>query len=46
MMLRPKKLEIRNKIPENCRRAGKTPHKIEPNLLKDRAMQEGDNPSF
>jgi hypothetical protein len=35
---------------ENCIRAGKKPkilyQEIEPNPLKDRAMHEGDNPSF
>jgi hypothetical protein len=50
VMLRPKKLEIRKKKNcENSKELGKTQAKcseIEPNLSKDRAMHEGDNPSF
>jgi hypothetical protein len=43
-------LEIRKKI-VTVKEAGKkiSPkqcHKIEPNLSKDKAMHEGDNPSF
>jgi hypothetical protein len=48
-MLRPKKLEIRKKNCENSKEPGKTQAKyseIEPNLSKDRAMHEGDNPLF
>jgi hypothetical protein len=48
-MLMPKKLKIREKKCENCERADKNQseiHKSEPNPSKDRAMHEGDNPSF
>jgi hypothetical protein len=37
------------KSEKECERADKTQlecHEIEPNLSKDRAMHEGDNPSF
>jgi hypothetical protein len=48
-MLRSKKLEIRKKC-ENCEEPSDENqtkcHEIEPNLLKDKAMPEGDNPSF
>jgi hypothetical protein len=48
-VLRPKKLEIRKEI-ENSIRVWKKRqilcHEIEPNPLKDRAMHEGNNPSF
>jgi hypothetical protein len=49
VILRPKK--VRNpKKSENCKRAGKKPqilcHEIKLNPLKDRAMHEGDDPSF
>jgi hypothetical protein len=47
VVLRPKNIEIRKNVksvkdPKNqilC-------HEIEPNSQKDRAMHEGDNPSF
>jgi hypothetical protein len=48
VMLRSKKLKIRGKN-ENYERADENQtefHEIEPNLSKDRAMHEGDNPSF
>jgi hypothetical protein len=47
MVLRPKNIEI-TKTRENCARAQKpnTVPEIEPNPSKDRAMPEGDNPSF
>jgi hypothetical protein len=48
-MLRPKMLEIREKKCENCERADENQnesHETEPNLSKDRAMHEGDNPAF
>jgi hypothetical protein len=47
-MLRSKKLEIQKKC-KNCERADKNQkecNEIEPNPSKDRAMPEGDNPSF
>jgi hypothetical protein len=47
VMLRMKMLEIKKKL--KCERADKIQtecHEIEPNLLKDKAMHEGDNPSF
>jgi hypothetical protein len=44
------KLEIRKKKCENCIRVEKIQqilcHEIEPNPSKDRAIHEGDNPSF
>ena len=42
-------LEIRKKKCVNCERAVKNQiecHEIEPNPSNDRAMHEGDNPSF
>jgi hypothetical protein len=44
-------MEIREKNCENCIKAKKNQkqmlhHESEPNLSKDRAMHEGDNPSF
>jgi hypothetical protein len=48
VMLMPKKLEIRKKNLKT-KRADKNQNeinKIEPNPSKDRAMHEGDNPSF
>jgi hypothetical protein len=50
VVLRPKKLEIR-KIVKTVKEPKKKPkqilcHEIEPNPSKDRAMHEGDNPSF
>jgi hypothetical protein len=47
-MLRSKKVGNKKKS-ENCERFHKTQkdcHEIEPNPSKDRAMHEGDNPSF
>jgi hypothetical protein len=50
MVLRPKNLEIRKKKFVKTTRAEKTPqilcHEIEPNPSKERAMHEGDDPSF
>jgi hypothetical protein len=49
VMLRSKKLEIRKNKYENWKSRGmktKQCHEIEPNLSKDRAIPEGDNPSF
>ena len=49
VVLRPKKLEIQKRNCKNCTRAEKTKilcREIEPNPSKDRAMHEGDNPSF
>jgi hypothetical protein len=44
VMLRSKKLEIREKkVKTESRRMKK---KMEPNMSKDKAMPEGDNPSF
>jgi hypothetical protein len=47
-MLRSKKLEIQKKNAKTERAVGCKPEclEIEPNLSKDRAMPEGDNPSF
>jgi hypothetical protein len=43
-------LEIRKKIVKTVKEPGKKQqilcHEIEPNPWKDRAMPEGDNPSF
>ena len=39
-------LEIRKKISGKCRKNQFLCHEIEPNPSKDRAMHEGDNPSF
>jgi hypothetical protein len=48
-MLRSKKLEIQKNV-KTVREPIKTKkgvrHEIEPNPSKDRAMPEGDNPSF
>jgi hypothetical protein len=48
VVLRPKKVEIRKIV--NAAKEPKKPNtvlwNIEPNLSKDRAMHEGDNPSF
>jgi hypothetical protein len=45
-----KKLENRKKFLKTVKEPGKKPqilyHAIEPNPSKDRAMHEGDNPSF
>jgi hypothetical protein len=48
VVLRPKKFEIRKINCENYKsRKNQIPcPEIEPNPLKDRAMHEGDNPSF
>jgi hypothetical protein len=47
VMLRPKKLEIRKKNVKTVKEPRKPKcHEIEPNPSKDRAMHEGDNPSF
>jgi hypothetical protein len=49
VVLRPKKLEIREKKLCNLYKSRKNQilcHEIEPNPSKDRAMHEGDNPSF
>jgi hypothetical protein len=49
VMLRSKKLQIRKKKYENYEKADKNQtecHEIDPNLWKDRAMPEGDNPLF
>jgi hypothetical protein len=49
VMLRSKKLEIRKKIEnwKSCLMKTKTEcHETEPNPSKDRAIPEGDNPSF
>jgi hypothetical protein len=51
VVLRPKKLEIRKRNREKCIRGEKKTkqilcHENEPNPSKDRAMHEGDNPSF
>jgi hypothetical protein len=50
MMLRSKKLEIREKkvkiVKEPSDENQTECHEIEPNPSKDRAMPEGDNPSF
>jgi hypothetical protein len=47
MVLRPKKMAIR-KIVKTVKEPKKQMlcHEIEPNPSKDRAMHEGDNPSF
>jgi hypothetical protein len=46
-MLRPKQKLKSEKSYGNCKRAEKpTCHEIDPNPSKDRAMHEGDNPSF
>jgi hypothetical protein len=48
-MLRTKKLEIRGKNVKTKRAVGENQterHEIEPKPSKDRAMPEGDNPSF
>jgi hypothetical protein len=47
-MLWPNKLEIWGGGCETVQEPKKTPecHEIEPNPSKDRAMHEGDNPSF
>jgi hypothetical protein len=46
-MLRSKKLEIRKKKkPSDENQTEYYYHEIEPNPLKDRAMPEGDIPSF
>jgi hypothetical protein len=48
VVLRPKKLEIR-KIVKTVKKPTKKKilcHEIEPNLSKDRALHEGDNPSY
>jgi hypothetical protein len=49
VMLRPKKLEIGNighTVKEPKIQSKTECHEIEPNLSKDRAMHEGNNPSF
>jgi hypothetical protein len=48
VMVRSKKLEIRKKNVKTERAVGRKPEcrEIEPNPSKDRAMPEGDNPSF
>jgi hypothetical protein len=47
VMLRSKKLEIRRKKMKEPSDENQTEcHEIEPNPSKDRAMLEGDNPSF
>jgi hypothetical protein len=51
VVLKPKKLEIRkNKIQKSVKEPGKKKtilcYEIEPNPSKDRAMHEGDDPSF
>jgi hypothetical protein len=49
VMLRSKKLEIWEKKCGECERADKNQtgcHEIEHYMSKDRAMPEGDNPSF
>jgi hypothetical protein len=46
VMLRSKKLEIRKKKWKSRRKKAKQRHEINPNPSKDRAMPEGDNPSF
>jgi hypothetical protein len=45
-MLRSKKLEIRKNVKEQPDENQTECHEIEPNPSKDRAMHEGDNPSF
>jgi hypothetical protein len=45
-MLRSKKLEIRVENVEIERADKNQCHEIEPNSSRDRAMLEGDNPSF
>jgi restriction endonuclease S subunit len=49
VVLRLKKLEIQKKIVKKLYKSQKKQilcHEIEPNPSKDRAMHEGDNPSF
>jgi hypothetical protein len=48
MVVRPKKLEIRKivKTEKKSRKKQMLCHEIEPNLSNDKAMHEGDNPSF
>jgi hypothetical protein len=49
VMLRPKKIEIRNVMTVKIPKKKKTKiecREMEPNPLKDRAIHEGDNPSF
>jgi hypothetical protein len=49
VVLRPKKLEIRKKKMWKLWKSRQNQilcYEIEPNLSKDRAMHEGDNPSF
>jgi hypothetical protein len=49
VMLRSKKLEIREKMGKLKEPSDENQtecHEIEPNPSKDRAMPEGDNPSF
>jgi hypothetical protein len=47
-MLRPKKLKFRKRKCKTVKEPIKInqSHEMEPNLSKDRAMHEGDNPSF
>jgi hypothetical protein len=47
VMLRPKKLEIRNVMTVKILKRPKIEcREMEPNPSKDRAMHEGNNPSF
>jgi hypothetical protein len=49
VMLRSKKLEIRKKVKtvkESSDENQTESHEIEPNPSKDKAIPEGDNPSF
>ena len=48
VVLGPKKVEVQTKEGEKCEEPKNQLlcHEIEPNPSKDRAMHEGDNPSF